>query len=53
MNWLIYVAGWWWGWSIINTLDIGGKDKDKDFYFYANLILWTATWVWVCWRFIK
>lgn len=52
MNWLIYIAGWFWGWGITNVL-MHGDEKHPDAMMTVKLIVWTMTWIWICWRFIR
>lgn len=47
MNWLIYIAGWWWGLALTNSF------FHDDVYMGFKLVIWTMTWVWFCWRFIS
>lgn len=54
MNWLIYIAGWFWGLGLTNSwINWEHKKEQANFFLCFKLILWTMTWIWICWRFIK
>ena len=50
MNWLIYIAGWFWGWGITNAI-FCPEDK-SNFTLIFKIIIWSMTWIWICWKFI-
>lgn len=54
MNWFIYIAGWVWGLGFVNAnvIDPIGR-MSRDQFMIVKLILWTMTWIWICWRFIR
>lgn len=51
MNWLIYISGWFWGYLILH-ININGRDLLRTSPKCFIDILWTMTWVWICWKFI-
>jgi len=56
MNWLIYIAGFCFGWAIFNGLinaDGFLKYKGIDIATIVKLTIWSMMWVWICWKFIR
>lgn len=52
MNLLIYISGWFWGWAIVNHFIELDKVAYNNSALYVKIVLWTMTWIWICWRFI-
>lgn len=59
MNWLIYIGGFFLFGRLFESIifgkwnyDIMDRVKKEDVKF-VYLLCWTATWIWICWRFIK
>jgi len=52
MNWLIYISGWFVGWSFFN-ITIINKEINSDILSIGKLVLWTMMWVWFCVKFIN
>jgi len=54
MNWLIYISGWFWGLGLVNAhVKYETNKKNENFFMCVKLVLWTMTWIWVCWKFIR
>jgi hypothetical protein len=53
MNWFIYVGGWMLGNVLVNTIPLSDDKQRGNINTAYKLVMWTSTWIWICWKFIK
>jgi hypothetical protein len=51
MNWLLYFSGWYFGFILIKSVFVSDK-KNENIGLLMNFIMWTMSWIWVCWTFV-
>lgn len=55
LNWLLWIPGWFFGFAVVNRFVTGQKVKsgeENNFTLVLKIVMWTLTWIWICWRFI-
>lgn len=51
--WLIWISGWYWGLLIIIPATFMIQFRGQKTVIVVNIVSWTMTWIWICWKFIR